>query len=369
MKRSKTVTKVNPAELTVDRSVNFRDDYDTESLTDQILVAKRILEPIHIREDKVVLRGNRRVLTAQKLLANPNLDPEIRKALENTEAFIYSDLTDREQTEFVLDHGGQKPLSRVETCKAVRRLLKQMMSERDIASLMYQQLARFTGNAQKAYQASQIPAGSVRDDFVKKWLHGTLGNYIIPASGMGEYVWDQFLLTELENDRALSAEEKGKRKMDVNREAIKKLNSAKATDKEEGKWDSMKNTGPSFEAAIADLEKAYGKPKAAVTRVSPEQMKTAAENMQSGLRLAFLQCAGDLKGEQKSQLDTLDTEYARRDKVFPVLVAQLERIANTEVKALVNAILNKSDVDVFTALLPFLPESTTIPTDGNGQPS
>jgi len=357
MQRSKSLIKKCVTELVVSKEVNFRDDYDLPSMCDQIVNKGRIIEPVFIEKgSNIVLRGNRRIAAGQLLFSDKNCSEELKRALSAVECYECVLENERERVEFVLDHGGQKPLSRVEIVKAVRRLLRQMLSEKEIASLLFQQLSRFTGKSQKAWEASQIPSGPTRDEFVRKWLHGTLGNYIIPASSMGDEVWQQFLLSELGNDRTLSKEEEGQRTFDANREAIKRLNSAKAKDKEQKGWDPIKG-GQLFNEELAKLKEEFNKPRVRADKFTPEQMVTAAENMQSGIRLAYMACAGKINGADKAELDRLDTEYARRDKIFPAIHAVIEKITDERVKTLLDAILTKSDKEVSEALAPFLPNS------------
>ncbi len=356
MKRE-SLKKAPVTSFTVNKSVNFRDDYDVPSMMDEILQKGRILEPVWVRkEDGVVLKGNRRVAAGQELLKNPLLAPEIRKALENVDVFYISDMTEREVTEAVLDHGSQKPLSRVETVKAVWRLQRQMYSERDIITMMYQLLARFTGNTRKAYEAQQITSGELRDKFLQKWLHGTVGNYIMAAGQMGEFIKNQFILTETAADRALTDDEKTQLKLKTSRDRINDLSSAKKEDKEKGAGWTPENGGVKFNAKIEEFvtEDKNGKTPANKNRPTAEQIEQTADSMQSGMRIAFLQCAGKLPEGEKSKLDALDTEYHRRDQIFAALRVDVERVESPEVKRLIDAILGGTNVDVSGALLPFV---------------
>lgn len=357
MKRE-SLKKVSANELTVNRSVNYRDDYDIPAMREEIRQQGRILEPVHVRkDDKVVLKGNRRIAAAQEELADPTCPAELRKALEAIDVFYYSDLTERETTELVLDHGSQKPLSRVETVKAVWRLVRQMYSERDIITLMYQQLARYTGNTKKAYEAQHLPVGQGREEFLAKWLHGTVGNFLMAVGQMGEFVKEQFILTETKLDRALTKDETEKVKFDVKRDRVTQLTGAKKKDKEGAGWNPEAG-GELFNALIEKFidEDKNGKP-STNRKVTAEQMEQTADSMHSGMRLAFLQCAGKLPESEKSKLDTLDTEYHRRDKIMDALTVDVDRVNNEEVKSLIRAILHGTNVDVTNALKAFVPAS------------
>lgn len=252
MKRH-AIKKVPASELVVNKSVNFREDYDVPSMIEEIRHAGRVLEPLHVRlEDKTVLKGNRRASAVQALLADPKLPSDLREAIEKLDVIFYEGLDERELTEIVLDHGSQKPLSRVETVLACWRLQKQMYSETEVITLLYHVLARFTGNSQKAYEAGQIPEGPARVEFLKKWLHGTVGNYILAAGTMGEVVRDQFILTERAQERALTDDEKKLVKFTTSRDRINKLASAKKKDKDGAGWTVM-DGGAEFNAKIAEF--------------------------------------------------------------------------------------------------------------------
>ena len=54
MKRE-SLKKVSANELTVNRSVNYRDDYDIPAMREEIRQQGRILEPVHVRKDDKVV--------------------------------------------------------------------------------------------------------------------------------------------------------------------------------------------------------------------------------------------------------------------------------------------------------------------------
>lgn len=359
MKRS-TLKKYDLTKLVVRREVNYRDDYDVPSMKEEIVQAGRILEPLHIREDGVVLKGNRRTMAAQELIADPKCPQDLLKNLSNVDVFVYSDLSQQEETELILDHGSQKPLTRVEIVKAVRRLQKQMYSERDIIILLYNQLARYTGNTRKAYEAQAIPAGEEREKFLKSWLHGTVGNFIMSAGQMGEFVWEQFILTDLAIDRALTEDEKKKVKFTTSRDRIGKLASAKKEDKEKASW-TVADGGPKFNALIEEyIKEDSGVKPPRKNKVSAEDMEKVAESMQSGLGMAFLMCAGKLPEGDKAKLEALDCEIHRRDKVFANVQANVDRIKDetpftgAQVKAAFQKLIAGSPEDFETAFSTFV---------------
>lgn len=350
--------KVPATSLIVDRSVNYRDDYDTVSMAEQIRSAGKVLEPIHvIKETGVVLKGNRRVLTVQELLLDPKLPSDLKSAIEDLDVIFYEGLTDDEITELVLDHGSQKPLSRVETIKAVWRLVKQMKSEKDIICLMYHLLARFTGQTRKAAEAQQLPAGAQREEFLKKWLHGTVGNYLTAAHAMGALVQEQLLLSELALDRALTDEEKAKVQFKVSRDRVTKLSKAKNADKDKEGWDPEKG-GAEFNALIQSFrdEDAGRESSSTVKRPTPKQMSDAADGMKSVARVFYQHCAGTLSDADKKRIEEVDTEIHRATKVKDAIVVHLDavRAKNALVAELLSTIAYKGEAEVIVAIQSFI---------------
>lgn len=354
MKRSQ-VKQVDALSLKVDRNVNFRDEYDLESMMEQIRDAGRVLEPIHaIKDSLIVLKGNRRTAAVQQLLTDPKLPSDLKSAISKLDVILYEDLTDDEITELVLDHGSQKPLSRVEVIKAIWRLQQQMKSERQIICLLFHQLARFTGQTRKAHEA-QAKQGADREEFLKKWLHGTVGNYIMAAFTMGERVRENMLLSELAIDRTLTDEEKKKLEFRVSRERITALSKAKNEDKEAAGWDSEKG-GEKFNATIQKFidEDAGRESSDAKKRPTPKQMTDTADGMKSVARVFYQHCAGTLSDSDKAKILEVDSEIYRSTKVRDAIVSALDTIVNPEVKELLTSIAYKGEADVKSALEKFV---------------
>lgn len=353
MKRHKLV-KFDAMELKVDRSVNYREDYDLPSMMEQIRDAGGVLEPIHaIKGSNIVLKGNRRVSAVQALLVDKNIPVALKEGIEKLEVIFYEDLTEQEITELVLDHGSQKPLSRVEVIQACWRLQRQMRSEKDIILLLYHQLARFTGNAQKAYEAAQLPEGPARIKHLHTWLHGTVGNYILAVGSMGERVREQFLLTERKSDRALTEEEKARVQFTVQRTRVNELISAKKKDEKEGAGWSPVEGGVEFNALIEkyikedkgeDVGDAKKKPTAT-------QMKSAGDAMKSGLRDVYHHCAGLLSPEKVGAIDALDVELFRLEQIKKATREVVDKVevgaqfSGGEVRELLNLLLNGNGPD------------------------
>lgn len=348
MKRSK-LQKFDTLKLKVNRGENFRDieNYDVPSMIEEIVQAGRILEPLHIETGGIVLKGNRRTLAAQTLLNDPKTPQDIADAIRELDVFVYSELTEKERTELILDHGSQKGLTRVEVVKAAWRLQRMMYSERDIIILMFQQLAKYTGNTRKAYEASTITNAAEREKVLTKWLHGTVGNYILYAGQMGEYVREQFILTDLALDRNLTEDEKKRVKFATTRSRIGELNSAKNEDREKnGGWDPDKKIGKKFFELIEKYEKEdrEGTPPRS-EKFSPAKMIETADALQSPLKLAFLKCAGKLPEGGESEIEQLDCEIHRLNKINALNSQMVDRIAvdqnftGAQVQALVQAFI------------------------------
>lgn len=348
------IKQVDALSLKVDRNVNFRDEYDLESMMDQIRDAGRVLEPIHaIKDTFVVLKGNRRTAAVQQLLADPKLPSDLKSAIAKLDVILYEDLTDDEITELVLDHGSQKPLSRVETVKAIWRLQAQMKSERQIICLLFHQLSRFTGQTRKAHEA-QAKQGADREEFLKKWLHGTVGNYIMAAYTMGERVRENMLLSELSIDRKLTEDEAKKLEFKVSRERITQLSKAKNEDKEAKGWDPEKG-GEKFNALIQKFidEDAGRESSDAKKRPTPKQMTDAADGMKSIARVFYQHCAGVLSDADKKNIQEVDSEIYRGTKVRDAIISALDTIADPNVKSLLGAIAYKGEADVQAELAKF----------------
>lgn len=363
MKRSKTIVKFNAADLKVNYDAvaggNFRQDLDIPSMIREIVQKGRIEEPVHVlsaNDVLTLLRGNRRIGAAQEILKDPNCPPDLRKALENVEAFVYTDMDDREATEFILDQGGQKPLNRVEIILACWRLQKMMYSERDISAMLYHQLGRFTGNTSKGYQASQL-TGPAREEFLKKWLHGTLGNYILAVGQMGDFIRDQFLLTEMKSFRPLTDEEEKRHVLTVDRSRVGQLTKLKKADKDSAEGWSPDKGGASFNEAVQKWIKedaGQAEPTTGKKKYTAEQMKQTADTMSSRLGLAFMKCAGELSDADNGKLVAADVEYARLDKVVAILRGALPKVNEPNVAKLIDTILSGQPADVESALVPFV---------------
>lgn len=342
---AKTTTKnVSIETLKVDFGTNVRlqSNYDVPAMKQSILDLGRITDPIHARlSDNVVLRGNRRVLAGQELLADPTTSQEVAASLKKV-TVVFHDVApgSSEEMEIVLDHGRQKGLNKTEVLQAVWRMDKQFLSEVQIGQLLYSALAIYTGNNKKALEAQAITNLKERAEYLRKWLHGTLGNYMLAAAKMGEYVRQQMILTHLSDDRLLP--EGQKVEMRCSRDRITALSAAKTKDspKEGGKGWTVENGGENFNALI---EKFKAEDRGESTeekskRPSVKELQARADVFKSkAIRSALLVAAGDQ--EQGRALVDLDDQMHRTAMVFETIERRLPEIKDATLAALLKAIV------------------------------
>ncbi len=329
--------------LKVDTGVNIRlvNNYDLESMKDQIRLAGRIIKPLIVRgEDKVVLSGNRRTLAGQELYNDPQCPADLKEALSKVAVIEYTGLTEEEILTLVLDHGGEKPICKTEVVLSVWRLDKQMYSEKQICTWMVNALADYTGNKRKLQELPSETAA--REKAVHRWLHGTVGNYILAASKLGHYVRDQFILTHKAEDKLLVEGEKVEMKCDRTR--IADLTTARGKDMKDGSWSTTGGnaTGTEFDKLIEKYkeEDKTGK-KDKVERLSVKDLEAKADQFSSpGIKAAFAVAAGN--SEAGRQLHDIDTaNYALMLKC-EVLEKRGAEITDPFVKELVRVLTNSS---------------------------
>lgn len=361
---------MNINKLTVDTSFNNRlkSRYDLPSIMAGIVDKGRIVTPIVAskRADGtfLTLQGNRRTLGGQALLADPNISPELREALSKTDVLVFEGLTTGEEIEMMMDHGTTLSLCRTETAMGVRRLLMMGKSEKVIGQMMVYALAKFTRNEAKLNQLPKEP-GKARDEALSTWFAGTLRQYLMPVCGMGQYVWDQFILTMKSEDGILEPERKEGTitvpaeviECRMTRKRIMALGKAKSEDmKSENKW-SVEEGGDSFNKLVQDyiLEDKGEKDKEKVTRPSVKDLLAKADAFGSLIaRKCFLVAAG--QEEQGEDLPMLDDRLKRMSAVFSLMHnASLLMPAGSDIRNLLNAVLSDGPVvEVEAALAPFV---------------
>ncbi len=343
---AKTTTKnVNINSLKVDRGTNVREthDYDLPAMMQSILDIGKITDTIHVRLiDNVVLRGNRRTLAGQALLEDPTTPQEVAESLKKV-AVMFHDVTpgSTDELEIILDHGRQKGLSKTAILRTVWRMDKQFLSESQIIGLFYSALAVYTGNVKKANEASAIVNLKDRSEYLRKWLHGTVGNYILAANKMGEYIRSEMVKTHLSDDKALPAGEVVE--LRCSRDRITQLSAAKTKDdpKNGGQGWNVETGGTHFNALVEKLkaeDRGEDTGEETAKRPSTKELRDRAEVFKTpAIRNTLLLAAGD-KEHGKSLVD-LDDQLHRLNMVTETLSKRLNDITDPNVKALIAAII------------------------------
>lgn len=346
--------------LKADYGVNIRDvsNYDITTMMEQIRSAGRIIKPLVIRgEDNMVLQGNRRFRAACALLEQPDLPQDLHDALSKLDCIVYTGLSEQDTLSLIIDHGSEKPISRSEVVTAVWRLDRQFFNEGQIINLLYYALAKYSGNERKLAEVPTKP-GKERDTFLKKWLHGTVGNYILAAAKMGDYVREQFLLTHKSEDKLLKPERKEGDvtipaetvEMRCSRDRITQLSAAKSADQKDKGW-TPELGGVAFNALI---EKFKGQDSGAVPdeknpRPTVKELEEKADQFKNpAIRNALLVAAGNQ--EAGRSLVDMDDRLTRLSFVMDTLRNGVANIIDPDVKAFVEAIISDTlpagEVDV-----------------------
>jgi hypothetical protein len=343
-----TKKSMSVSDLVVDKALNVRlpDNYDIGTMKDGILSHGRIVKAITVEHTSdgryVVLAGNRRTLAGQEMLTDPSTPQDVVANLKKTDCVVYSGLDEAERIALIADHD-EKPLNRTELVLLVWRLSRQFMSEAQIAVMLYYQLASYTGNRKKLVEVPNDPAK--RKEFVKKWFHGTLGNYMLVAQRLGEFVRDQFIKTHLSEDKLLPADQSVE--MRCNRDRIAKLDQAKTADEKAGEWNAEQTTGPRFNALIEQFkaEDAGTIDTEKVKRPSVKDLKEKAEVFKSpGIRKALLLAAG-VTGDEVSGIVDEDDKAARDVGVINVLVRYADQLPDY-LRQFVGVVTTKSPAEV-----------------------
>lgn len=348
---NKPVTKnVNLANVLANSAENYqREDtdagHDYPTIMEQIRSMGRIVKPpvLAEKEDGLhILQGFRRIGGAQRLLLLADITADLKDALTKCVCIVYKDITPAEELALMFDDGGQKQIGNWGIVNSVWKLDRMFYSEAQIANMMFQSLARFTKNEEKIATLSTNP--KVREEEIKKWFHGTLGNYMLSAAKMGQYVRDQFLLTMKAKDGTLAKDEQVKVKMSQSR--IVAL--SKARNSEKDLW-TPEDGSPAFNALLEQFAaEDGGAPKEKLSRPDVKELREKADAFYSPLiRKALLLAAGE-KGPKVADLDKDDDEYKRMSanikKVMDLLPELREK--NELVANLIGAVINGSASEV-----------------------
>lgn len=335
---------VSVDKIIVDMTLNVRlpNNYDIDSLAEQIIEVGRITTPPLCKEAKdgtlTVLQGNRRVKAGQKLFSDPTTPQGVKLGLEKLEVLTVKaeELSPEEEMRLICDHGSQKPISKSETVLAVWRLAKSLFSEKQIITLMFYQLARYTGNEKKLAEVPSEP--KAREVFLSKWLHGTVGNFMLTVQRMPEYVREQFLLTHKAQDGLLVNGEKVIVK--ISRERVTALSAAKSADEKKGEWDGQLG-GPEFKALWEKfIKEDAGEPvDNGPKRLGARELQGMKDVMESELSRKLIDA---VLGTPCRELNEMDVAAARAVSINRLIAENIDGIKNPEIKAVVSSLWRDS---------------------------
>jgi hypothetical protein len=340
-KPQKRVVKIT--ELHVDQDVNIRlkENYDLPSMKMGIVDAGRILKPIIaelVDGRLLVLSGNRRTLAGQELFADGSIAADLKDALSKVDVLVYSNLTEKERLQLILDHGQEKAICRTETILAVWRLAGQLFSEIEIVRQMFHALARYTRNEQKLKTLPPENEPRAREKALGKWFHGTVGNFMLAAMSMGQFVRDQLILTTKAEDGLLGKDEKIT--MKVSRDRIRALSEARELDKsKDGHGWNPDEGGVNFNAKIQQFrdEDSGAVTVEKVSKPTSKQMLTMADTFRSTIaRTLCKRSAGEAITED---LNALDSEVIRFQDVTKAILAGLDNVPTGQVKVELHTLL------------------------------
>lgn len=355
---AKSTNKIVSIEsLVVDLNLNvrLRNNYDIPAMKQAILDMGRITDPIHIRAcDNTVLRGNRRTMGGQELIADPNCPQDLAAALKKVSVVAHDvQAGSDEEMAIILDHGSQKGLARTEVLLTVWRMDKQFQSEIQIMQRLYSALAVYTKNPEKAAECAKLVNLNDRKEFLRTWLHGTVGNYMLAAAKMGEYIRDQMLLTHLSEDKLLAADQKVECRM--SRTRITKLSAAKSKDTDTrsgGEGWTTDQGGKHFNELLerykaedrGELEPDENK------RPSVKELTERADAFKSpGIRSALLVAAGN-KAHGKDLVE-FDDRMSRLQMVCDTLAKRVDEIQDPNIVALIKSIIGNGPAGEVEAVI------------------
>ena len=299
-----------------------------------------------------MIQGHRRTFAGQDLLANPEKitvifnmmadsmskdsptkAAEIKRTivertnevidnLNKVQVMVYKDLTTEERLVLKHDQGSMKGLSKTGVARMVWELDKQFFRELDIIRIGFTQLAGFNGNTRKLAEMPKEPIA--REKFLRKWLHGTLGNWLLPANRMGPYVREQTILYLRSLDGLLKEGEVVECKLPRTR--IEELTAAKK--EEEAVWTSEKGS-PKFNAL---LQKFRDEDKGVITkekveRPSAKDLKERVDMFLDANTKDILRFASGEKIDLQ-KLDERDKQSYRDSKAFECLAAIRHKLPN-----------------------------------------
>jgi hypothetical protein len=359
VKRIVTEKAFDPTKLHVDVRINWRESagYDIPAMKADLERDGRITESIHVLDPKdserlglpenLVLRGNRRTKAACEIINDKNSPAGLVESLKKSPVKMVGGFDNAKDVEdYMLDHGSSKPLSRTEVVHAVWRLQNTMHTEAEIGERLYQLLARYTGNTKKAQEVTAITDTKARRSAIVKWLHGTVGNFLMAVNGMGEAIREQLTLTSHKEDGILTKEEEVKFILQVTRGRVTELSAAKTKDKAQGGWEPVNELvvtktgdgkidnikivggGVSFNEKLESfVREDAGEANGDKPRPTAKTLEALADSCKSpSIRAAYLQAAG----KKVDNILDLDAEASRQEKLVAFLKITADRLENED---------------------------------------
>ena len=368
-----TITLIPLENCYSDDNVNSRKggiggSYNIPLIREQLIAKGKITDPLTVEYMGngrfLVEKGNRRFRGCLDIVNDPNLTDAQKAPFRFLPCFVLSGLTEVERTAVVFDHGGVVSLTREETVLNVWRLAAQLKTAKEIANIMFTQLAQL-GDSKKL---NHIPADKdEREKYLAKWFRGTLDQWILYGCAMGAYIREQFLLTVRRMDGNIPEKFDGWT-LNCTRPRISALYAAKTFDSgSKGTGWTVKDGGETFNALIlqyqnedagkADKNDEPKRLKDSVVRERADHMKSDA--MRSALRATL----GDASAGVG--LPNVDEWIARLEVVRDTVAKVYSRISDPRIAELLSAVIladgsvPAGSVDV--ALAPFLTADADAP--------
>jgi len=201
-------TKFIPLTKISDVSINvrFKNNLDIRTMKDEIAIAGRVKDVIHLWAPAkdvaeqlgvadgqyVVIRGNRRTLASKAIVNEPDQwTASLVETVKTIPAYIHEGLTLTEAEEMVLDHNSMKRIAKSEIVNSIFRRYMSNKTEMDIILEMHRIIGEdLVGKADKVKELEGISDPKKRRDFARKWLHTFVGNYLIRSCKLGPFVRD-----------------------------------------------------------------------------------------------------------------------------------------------------------------------------------
>lgn len=365
MKQNNRIKTMKASDLKLDYTINDRfhgslevlpgvkvDTYAINLLLDQVVEAGQINEALYVDgKDNTVLRGMRRATVAKLIADNDAYPAELRKAMNSVPVIVYDDLTPNERLMLIHDKGDRKGLGRAELLAAIWRMYEQNFTEAEISVHQVYNVAKYTGNEKKLNTLPSDP--TARNKQIQKWLHGTVGNFMLAGYDCGPRVRKAMLLTELAADGLLPKDKDGKEvvkpEWTVKRAHITDLVSARTEDSKADEWDGTNFSGPRFNAKLSEILSGV-KPATPIDGEEDEKAgsaKTLAElkafdgKAKSLIAKATLRIAAN---EKVFEFPELDAAAARWEQVGNLLAKYVSEFSNPLVTELVSAIVGMDNL-------------------------